>query len=141
MNTNNKYMAIPQELKDYPNWVCWQAVADERSHSGISKKPVNPLTGGMAQSNNPSTWTDFDTALRESHKFSGLGFMFGNSPFFGVDLDDMPQDIEDFNPMQSFPNLKQVYISYTRVLFQRVAGRKSTTSAVLKCTKTADFLL
>ena len=117
---DNKYMAIPQELKDYPNWVCWQAFPDERSHSGISKKPVNPLTGGMAQSNNPETWTDFETALRESHKFSGLGFMFGNSPFFGVDLDDMPQDIEDFknggtdNIIAEFVHTLQSYAEFSQ---------------------------
>ena len=45
-NFNDKYSAIPQELKDYKNWVCWQAYPDPKSHSGISKKPVNPKTGG-----------------------------------------------------------------------------------------------
>ena len=120
MSFKNLYSVVPQELKEYPNWVCWQAVADERSHSGISKKPVNPLTGGMAQSNNPSTWTDFDTALRESHKYSGIGFMFGNSPFFGVDLDDMPEDIEDYknggtdNIVAEFVHTLQSYTEYSQ---------------------------
>ena len=72
-NFNDKYSAIPQELKGYKNWVCWQAYPDPKSHSDISKKPVNPKTGGLAQSNNPDTWSDFETAVRESAKYSGIG--------------------------------------------------------------------
>nr|WP_316624581.1 phage/plasmid primase, P4 family [uncultured Ruminococcus sp.] len=90
------YNAIPNELKRLKNWVCWQATPDERSHSGISKKPINPRTGGFAMSNNPETWTDFDTAVAESGKYSGIGFMFGGSGYFGVDIDDMPEQLEQF---------------------------------------------
>ena len=87
------YEKIPQELKALPNWVCYIAVPDERSHSGVSKKPVNALTGEFAKSNDPSTWTTFDNAVKTSGKYSGLGFMFGNSPYFGVDVDDVHEDI------------------------------------------------
>lgn len=65
-----------------------------RTQSG--KIPINPRTGGKAQSNNPETWTDFDTALRASEQHSGIGFMFGNSPFFGVDIDGIEPDIREF---------------------------------------------
>lgn len=119
-NFNDKYSAIPQELKGYKNWVCWQAYPDPKSHSGISKKPVNPKTGGLAQSNNPDTWSDFETAVRQSGKYSGIGFMFSNSPFFGVDLDDMPQDIEDYqnggadNIISEFVNTLQSYTEFSQ---------------------------
>lgn len=119
-NFNDKYSAIPQELKTYKNWVCWQAYPDPKSHSGISKKPVNPKTGGLAQSNNPDTWSDFETAVRQSGKYSGIGFMFSNSPFFGVDLDDMPNDIEDYqnggadNIVSEFVNTLQSYAEYSQ---------------------------
>ncbi len=93
---SSNYNAIPNELKRLKNWVCWQATPDERSHSGISKKPINPRTGGFAMSNNPETWTDFDTAIAESGKYSGIGFMFGGSGYFGVDIDDMPEQLEQF---------------------------------------------
>lgn len=95
-SSGNDYDKIPDELKQYPNWVCWKAVPDERSHSGISKKPINAKTGEYAKSNDPSTWTDYETAVRTSERFSGIGFMFGNSPFFGVDLDDMKEEVYDF---------------------------------------------
>lgn len=92
------YDNIPAELKKLPNWICWrgfpQPRPDEPDH--IGKIPINPKTGGNAQSNNPDTWTDFDTALKASEQFTGIGFMFGNSPFFGVDIDGIEPDIREF---------------------------------------------
>ena len=69
---------IPQELKDLKQWVCWQG----------DKLPKNPYTGGNAMSNNPSTWSDYETACEAVKKFhfDGVGFMFA-PPYFGVDLD------------------------------------------------------
>lgn len=86
------YELIPDELKRLKNWVCWKAVPDPKSHSGISKRPVNPVTGALAKSNDPATWCDFDTAVSASSDYAGIGFMFEGSGFFGVDLDDMPLD-------------------------------------------------
>lgn len=92
------YENIPQELKALQNWICWKAVPkprpDDPEH--IDKIPINPRTGGGAQSNNPDTWTDFETALKASEQFAGIGFMFGNSPFFGVDVDKVEPDIREF---------------------------------------------
>lgn len=92
------YDNIPAELKRLPNWICWrgfpQPRPDDPDH--IGKIPINPKTGGNAQSNNPDTWTDFDTAVRASEQFTGIGFMFGNSPFFGVDVDGIEPDIREF---------------------------------------------
>lgn len=119
-NFNDKYSAIPQELKTYKNWVCWQAYPDPKSHSGISKKPINPRTGGFAMPNNSDTWSDFETAVRQSGKYSGIGFMFSNSPFFGVDLDDMPNDIQDYqnggadNIISEFVNTLQSYTEFSQ---------------------------
>lgn len=119
-NFDDKYSAIPQELKGYKNWVCWQAYPDPKSHSGISKKPINPRTGGFAMPNNSDTWSDFETAVRESAKYSGIGFMFSNSPFFGVDLDDMPNDIQDYqnggtdNIISEFVNTLQSYTEFSQ---------------------------
>ena len=92
------YESIPQELKNLPNWICWKAVPQPRPDDPghIGKIPINPRTGGGAMSNNPDTWTDFDTALKASEQHSGIGFMFGNSPFFGVDIDGIEPDIREF---------------------------------------------
>lgn len=82
------YEKIPQELKQLKQWVCWSG----------DKLPKNPYTGGNAQSNNPDTWGDFNTACSAVAKyhFNGIGFMFA-PPYFGVDMDDCMdnQDLVD----------------------------------------------
>ena len=76
MNVN--YDNIPDELKRLKQWCCWAG----------DKIPKNPYTGQNAQSNNPETWSDFETAVRavEKYHFDGVGFQFANG-YFGVDLD------------------------------------------------------
>ena len=115
----NNFSAIPAQLKSIPNWVCWKAEPDERSHSGISKKPINPRTGGYAMSNNPETWTDYDTAVEAAGKYSGLGFMFSGSGCFGVDIDDMPDELERYRRgeegvISEFVNTLQSYTEYSQ---------------------------
>lgn len=90
------YEKIPDELKRCPQWVCWKSEPDPKSHSGIKKIPVNAKTGGQAMSNNPETWSDFETAVRASRNYSGIGFMFSGSGYFGVDLDDCFPEIEGY---------------------------------------------
>lgn len=76
---------FPQELMDCKNWVCWSG----------DKLPKNPMTGGNAMSNNPSTWADYETACNAVVKygFSGVGFMFA-PPYFGIDLDKCIDDTD-----------------------------------------------
>lgn len=90
------YEKIPDELKKCRQWVCWRSEPDPKSHSGIKKIPINPRTGGQAMSNNPDTWCDFETAVRASRNYSGIGFMFSGSGYFGVDLDDCFSEIEGY---------------------------------------------
>lgn len=87
---------IPQEMKSCNNWVCWQAVPDEKSHSGIKKIPINPYNSFQAKSNDKSTWVNYKTAVEKSVYFSGIGFMFSNSDFFGVDIDDCRDEVERY---------------------------------------------
>jgi len=91
-----KYEHIPQELRKLRNWCCWQAVPDSGRPGKIKKIPINAKTGGQAQSNNPETWCDFGTAVTASEHFSGIGFMFTGSGFFGVDIDGVEGAIEDY---------------------------------------------
>jgi len=121
--SENKYNAIPEEMKRLPNWICWKAEQNEKAHSGINKIPINPLTGEKASSTAPETWTYFDTALSASENFrdiSGLGFVFTNTPYFGVDLDDMPEDLEDYqhggsdNRIAEFVHGLQSYAEYSQ---------------------------
>ena len=89
--TAEQFAAIPAELKACNNWVCWKSIPDATAHSGVRKVPINPRTGGNASTNKPETWTGFDTAAAAAvtQGYAGIGFVFANSGFFGVDLDDI----------------------------------------------------
>lgn len=100
------YENIPQNLRKLQQWVCWRA---EERNGKISKVPINPKTGGYAMSNNPATWTDFDTAVKVSENFSGIGFMLGNG-IFGVDLDDMDDEIEKYKNNSDDDNVISEFI-------------------------------
>lgn len=105
------YEYIPEELKKLNNWVCWSAVQDG---GRIKKLPINPYTGGQAQSNNPDTWSDFYTAVNASARFTGIGFMFGNCPYFGVDIDHVENEIAAYkngenNIVTEFVTMLQSY--------------------------------
>ena len=102
---------IPQEMKALRQWICFKLEWNEKNKKW-DKIPKNPLTGGGAMSNNPSTWTDFNTTLQcfSSGNFSGVGFMFTKeSRIYGVDIDAcfsngvMSPDAQDIiNKMQSY---------------------------------------
>lgn len=79
---------VPEELKQLRQWVCWR-------WEDKKKMPVNARTGGNAQSNNPDTWTDFETAVKAAPQYNGIGFMF-KPPYFGVDLDHAKDDIKRY---------------------------------------------
>lgn len=120
MTFTDTYKAVPTAMKELPHWICWAAVPNPKSHSGINKIPICPATGAAASSTDPSTWTDFSTALKASKHFSGIAFVFTDSPFFGVDLDDMPEDIEDYkkggtsNRITEFVDALKSYAEYSQ---------------------------
>ncbi|MBQ8921038.1 MAG: hypothetical protein IJ060_02630 [Oscillospiraceae bacterium] len=92
------YELIPDELKALPRWVCWRAIpkATKDGHTKLSKQPINPRTGGLAQSNNPQTWTDFETAVAASVDYAGIGFMFAGSGYVGIDIDNRPEELDAY---------------------------------------------
>lgn len=68
---------IPQEMKQVKQWVCRNG-----------KIPINPYTGKGAKSNDPNTWSDYETAVKAMQEkgYDGIGFQFVNG-YFGIDLD------------------------------------------------------
>ena len=114
------YESIPQELKSVSNWCCWRADPDSGRPGTIKKVPINARTGGQAQSNNPETWCDFGTAAAAASKYSGIGFMFSGSGFFGVDIDGVEGAIEDYrhgetdNIVAEFIHTLQSYSEYSQ---------------------------
>lgn len=99
---NYNYDNIPNELKKEKQWCCWCG----------DKIPKNPYTGTNAQSNNPETWSDFETAIKavEKYHFDGVGFQFANG-YFGVDLDHCLDNV-DF--VDEFVETLQSYTEFSR---------------------------
>ena len=80
-------MSFPKELKNKKQWVCWRFKPDP--NGGKPKKvPINPVTGKGAMSNNPDTWTDYETALTAAENFGYTGMQ---SPFVSISQAYMKQ--------------------------------------------------
>jgi len=79
----------PACLRQRPQWVCWKYIERDGKWT---KCPVNPATGGLADSTDNSTWDTFEQAIaacQQSSDLAGVGFVFTpDDPFCGVDLDD-----------------------------------------------------
>jgi hypothetical protein len=77
----------PAELRELPIWVAWRR---DIRNGEPTKIPVNPYTGGNAQTNNPSTWASMQDALDrcERDRLAGVGFCASaDNPFCGIDFD------------------------------------------------------
>lgn len=82
-------MSIPNELLVLKQWVCWRLEAVEGT-SKPTKVPYNALTGKHASVTDPTTWTDYETAMRAvfPNNYNGVGFVITKSdPYCFIDLD------------------------------------------------------
>ena len=94
-----------EDLKKLPVWVNWKY---EERDGKPTKTPINPKTGGYAQSNNPETWTDFDFAQNKAVNYSGIGFMFADG-ICGIDIDNKTGDPELDKQAEAVINLMDTY--------------------------------
>ena len=79
------YPAVPAELKSLPQWVVWKR---KLRHGKLTKVPLQ-VNGEPAATDDPTTWTDYQTVVAHQHRFDGIGVVFTeNDPLCGVDLDD-----------------------------------------------------
>ena len=77
---------IPNQLKRFDQWVLWRYA--ERGDK-TTKLPFQP-TGGMAKSNDPATWSSFESVRHTFAEggFSGIGFVLSEQDgLAGIDLD------------------------------------------------------
>lgn len=88
--------AIPSELRAYPNWVLWKFVNIGKEK--LTKVPFHPQ-GFKASVNDKATWSTFDDCFNmySLGGYDGLGFMFSDSPYAGIDLDDAQGDKEIYD--------------------------------------------
>lgn len=95
--TYERFLEIPNELKQIPHWVCWKKVTG--ADGKITKVPINPHTLRYASTTDPKAWADYETSnrsyLRHRAQVDGLGFVFTKgSGLIGIDLDRV-RDPED----------------------------------------------
>src|SRR5947208_13611216 len=66
------------ELTPYPQFVVWKYTVEQGK---LKKRPFNPRTNLAAKTNDPSTWTDVNQALKalDCGRNNGLGFVFSDS--------------------------------------------------------------
>ena len=81
---------VPVQMKQQK---CWVGFITRPRGERMDKIPMNVMTGQKAKSNNPATWTDFDTAidLAVQRGYPGIGFVF-QPPFVGFDGDKCIKD-------------------------------------------------
>jgi hypothetical protein len=85
------WQSIPQDLKNLDQWVVWK-LEHPPNRAKPTKPPYDPKTGKNAKSNDPTTWSTFETAQRaflKNPQWDGVGFMFINDKkYTGIDLDN-----------------------------------------------------
>lgn len=95
--TKFNYKTIPEELRNLKQWGLFHLkYIPERKKN--TKIPLNAYNGERGKSNDPSTWSDFDTALRALTKYDqadGLAFYFANG-YVGLDIDSIESDLQDY---------------------------------------------
>jgi putative DNA primase/helicase len=84
MTADSRFLNIPDELRQLPQWVNWRI---EQRAGKPTKVPKQP-SGMNADSTAPKTWSTFERVSQTNGKFDGIGFVFtkeaGN---IGIDLD------------------------------------------------------
>ena len=101
---------IPKELQDLKQWVCWKKGANQENGKP-TKLPIDAMTGRYAKVSDPMTFTTMQEAIVAERQFGldGIGFVFTGNGYFGIDLDDCPEELKDefINHMQSYSETSQ----------------------------------
>ena len=87
------YENIPEEMRNYPQWVVWCYEDRGPKPTKVPYSPIDPAR--HADVTDASTWAAFYQAVDAAavHKMDGIGFVFTkNDPFAGIDLDDAKGD-------------------------------------------------
>ena len=80
---------VPEEMKNRPNWVIVRTRENEET-GRLEKYLIDVHTGKFAESDNPETWTDFDTACKYAKENGGVALAYaldGKDNICCIDLD------------------------------------------------------
>jgi primase-polymerase (primpol)-like protein len=88
--TISRLRNFPALLRGETRYVGW-VFDPQRDGQPPRKKPIDPVTGFPAKSNDPNTWSDFPTAIKALRRWAwlcGIGYQLGGRfCVIGIDLD------------------------------------------------------
>ena len=97
------FESIPAELRALSQWVCWR---HEDRNGKVTKPPISPKSNGKicpAKTNDPATWSNFDTAVATAIRLNlaGIGLALAeNDGLTGLDLDHVfDPDTGELDPL------------------------------------------
>jgi RecA-family ATPase len=102
--------AIPAEMRDLPQWVCWRA---EQRDGKTTKVPHHASDGGKASSTDRASWSTFEAAVAAADRFDGIGFV--TTKQCEIILLDLDHCIEDGEIMPWARDILAVVKSCTEV--------------------------
>ncbi|WP_277674219.1 hypothetical protein [Piscibacillus halophilus] len=96
---------IPAKMKEHDIFCCRK---EERRNGKKTKVPYNARTGSRASSNDLSTFSSYDEAVKVMHDYSGIGFIV-NHDICAIDLDNCINEAGELNEIAQnviayFPN-------------------------------------
>lgn len=107
---------IPAELKALTNWVVYR-VEERVDASGERKRTKIPyqINGHFAKTNQPDTWNSFQACVdaAATDKYNGIGFVFTNTAYVGIDLDHVYDEVSGLEPWAA--DLIRRIASYTEL--------------------------
>jgi hypothetical protein len=110
--TTSALYAVPEELRLLKNWCLWKYVKVDGSNKP-TKVPYQ-INGEKASVTEQSHWSTFIECFNclSIGSYDGLGFVFTNTPYSGIDLDD-PSSLIDgsTNPNYQLDIDRQIKIS------------------------------
>jgi primase-polymerase (primpol)-like protein len=93
-NTSVIFKNLPEELKQYPQFVFWKYIYSPNPDIKPKKPPLD-CAGNYASINNPTTWSSFKLiqknypVLKEAGHIDGIGLVLcPDNPFTAIDLDN-----------------------------------------------------
>lgn len=136
-------MTLPEELKELQGLNQWVvATLAVKPDGKLDKTPIDPRTGYNAKADDPSTWSDFETANQavESGRYKTLGFEFANG-IMGIDLDHVvidgqltPEALDIIKIMDSYTELSPsgtgVHILFKGKLIEGMSNRTKKGSPI-----------
>lgn len=81
--------AIPQEMKDIPQWFMWKAIDTGRSDGKLSKYPTDTNGNTITWNNTDELYTfnEVKNAYESSNQFAGISFNVAGSGLVIIDID------------------------------------------------------